>query len=95
MMADRDAHRTKDSYREESIARLVAMIDKNGGLWEGDMCPECESVFIRHILYLEYNPMSKEAVGLGLYILKCTGCGISVRDIWETKEVWELTAIEG
>ena len=88
-----EEHPTKDTYRLEAIERLKTMIDKQGGLWEGDMCPECDSPFVRILLYMEYMPLSKEMQGKYLYILKCSGCGLAVRDIWETKEVWEITAV--
>ena len=83
-----EAYLTKDSYRVESVGRLKAMIDKNGGLYEGDICPECDSPFERILLYMDYTPTELK----GIYIIKCSGCGLTVRDIWETKEVWELTA---
>lgn len=89
MSIDPEAHITKDTHRKESTERLHAFIEQNGGLYEGDMCPECDSVFVRVIDYLEYTQKRMK----GTYHLKCTGCGFRVKDIWTTQEVfvWELT----
>ena len=85
------AHPTKDTYEEQNIIRLKAMIDKNGKLSEGDTCPTCGESFVRELLYIVYDPASKVIAGTDLYLLICTGCHIKVKDIWETKEVWEIT----
>ena len=81
-----------DRYHENAIQLLKAFIDKNNGLKEGDKCPICEMPFKRELLYLDYTPASKDLKGMGFYILECTGCHIRVRDIWGTKEIWEVVA---
>ena len=88
-MMDIDEHRTKDTHRLESTERLHAFIEQNGGLFEGDMCPECDNPFVRVIDMLEYTKQGMT----GTYHLKCTGCQFRVKDIWTTQEVfvWELT----
>ena len=84
-----EEHPTRDTYRFESMKRLKDFIDMNGGLYEGDMCPECDNPFERVLLYMEYT---EEAL-TGVYIMRCSGCGASVKDIWEPRDVftWELT----
>lgn len=83
----------KREYLEDQIARIKAIIDKEGSLPIGTRCPICDTgTFERVLDHVVYDPVNKELSGLGVYFLICTACYFKVKDIWETKEEWELTA---
>lgn len=80
-----------EKYSEYLIQLITAQIIKDGGITKGVLCPNCqEGTFDRCLEYIEFNPLESKVAG-AIYMMVCNMCGIKVKDIWETKEVWELT----